>query len=99
MACRCAPTEGKRFMLDKIIATTSDVLYSYILIILLVLCGLYFTIRTRFAQFRLLGQQIKCVTDKPKDGKGVSSFQALMVSTASRVGTGNSQRSRQEPDQ
>ena len=76
-------------MLDKIIATTSDVLYSYILIILLVLCGLYFTIRTRFAQFRLLGQQIKCVTDKPKDGKGVSSFQALMVSTASRVGTGN----------
>ena len=76
-------------MLDKIIATTSDVLYSYVLIILLVLCGLYFTIRTRFAQFRLLGQQIKCVTDKPKDGKGVSSFQALMVSTASRVGTGN----------
>ncbi len=76
-------------MLDKIIAGVSDALYSYILIILLVLCGLYFTIRTRFAQFRLLGQQIKCVTDKPKDGKGVSSFQALMVSTASRVGTGN----------
>jgi len=76
-------------MLDKIVAGVSDALYSYILIILLVLCGLYFTVRTRFAQFRLIGQQIKCVTDKPKDGKGVSSFQALMVSTASRVGTGN----------
>ena len=76
-------------MLDRIVAGISDALYSYILIILLVACGLYFTVRTRFAQFRLLGQQIKCVTDKPKDGKGVSSFQALMVSTASRVGTGN----------
>ena len=76
-------------MLEIIISKISEVLYSYLLIILLVLCGLYFTVRTRFAQFRLLGQQIKSVTDKPKDGKGVSSFQALMVSTASRVGTGN----------
>lgn len=75
-------------MLDKIINTTNDVLYSYILIILLVLGGIYFTVRTRFAQIRLLGQQIKSVTEKT-DGKGVSSFQALMVSTASRVGTGN----------
>ena len=40
-------------------------------------------------QFRLFGEQIRSVTEKPKDGKGVSSFQALMVSTASRVGTGN----------
>ena len=75
-------------MIEKIINTTNDALYSYILIILLVLGGIYFTIRTRFAQFRLLGQQIKSVTEKT-DGKGVSSFQALMVSTASRVGTGN----------
>ena len=76
-------------MIDKIVNNINDALYTYILIILLIVCGLYFTIRTRFAQFRLLGQQIKCVTEKPKDGKGVSSFQALMVSTASRVGTGN----------
>ena len=75
-------------MIEKIINTTNDALYSYILIILLVLGGIYFTLRTRFAQFRLLGQQIKSVTEKT-DGKGVSSFQALMVSTASRVGTGN----------
>ena len=75
-------------MIEKIINTTNDALYSYILIILLMLGGIYFTVRTRFAQFRLLGQQIKSVTEKT-DGKGVSSFQALMVSTASRVGTGN----------
>ncbi|MBO5939348.1 MAG: alanine:cation symporter family protein [Clostridia bacterium] len=76
-------------MLENIVNAVNDALYGYILIILLVLGGLYFTVRSRFAQFRLLGAQFKSVTEKPKDGKGVSSFQALMVSTASRVGTGN----------
>ncbi len=75
-------------MIEKIINGTNDALYSYLLIILLVLGGIYFTVRTRFAQFRLLGQQFKSVMEKT-DKKGVSSFQALMVSTASRVGTGN----------
>lgn len=75
-------------MIEKIISLTNDALYSYILIILLVLGGIYFTVRTRFAQFRLLGQQFKAVTEKTNNN-GVSSFQALMVSTASRVGTGN----------
>ena len=76
-------------MLDNIISNINDVLYSYILIIVLVLGGLYFSIRTKFVQFRLFGEQFRAVMEKPKDGKGVSSFQALMVSTASRVGTGN----------
>ena len=76
-------------MLDSVVASISDALYSYILIILLVVGGLYFTFRTKFAQFRLIGEQLRAVTEKPMDGKGVSSFQALMVSTASRVGTGN----------
>ena len=76
-------------MLENFISSINDALYSYILIILLVGGGIYFTVRTRFAQFRLLKEQIKAVTEKPTDGKGVSSFQALMVSTASRVGTGN----------
>ena len=76
-------------MIDKIVAGVNDALYTYILIIILVLCGIYFTVHTKFAQFRLFPQQIKAVTEKPKDKKGVSSFQALMVSTASRVGTGN----------
>ncbi|MBR6650395.1 MAG: alanine:cation symporter family protein, partial [Clostridia bacterium] len=76
-------------MLDKIVGSINDALYSYILIIVLISGGLYFTFRTKFVQFRLLGEQFRAVTEKPKDGKGVSSFQALMVSTASRVGTGN----------
>lgn len=76
-------------MIDVIVGNISNYLYSHILIILLIVCGLYLTIRTKFCQFRLLGQQIKAVTEKPGDKKGVSSFQALMVSTASRVGTGN----------
>lgn len=76
-------------MIDKIVANINNALYTYILIIMLILCGLYFTVRTGFAQFRLFGEQIRSVTEKPADAKGVSSFQALMVSTASRVGTGN----------
>lgn len=74
--------------MNAIVESVSGILYTYILVILLVLGGLYFTIRTKGAQFRLLGEQVKSVTEKSKDGK-VSSFQALMVSTASRVGTGN----------
>lgn len=74
--------------LNKIVGYISDAMYSYILIIILVLGGLYFTLRTKFVQFRTAKEQLKSVTEK-SDGKGVSSFQALMVSTASRVGTGN----------
>ena len=74
---------------EKMIAAANDALYGYILIIVLIAGGLYFTVRTKGAQFRLFGAQIGAVTEKPKDGSGVSSFQALMVSTASRVGTGN----------
>ena len=73
----------------NIIGSTSTIMYSYVLIILLILGGLYFTIRTKFVQFSLFKEQIRLVTEKPKDKKGVSSFKALMVSTASRVGTGN----------
>ncbi len=76
-------------MIDKIVALISDALYSYILIVLLIVCGVFFTLRTRFAQFRLFPDQIRAVTEKNDSEKGVSSFQALMVSTASRVGTGN----------
>ena len=76
-------------MLSNLINTVNDYLYSYILIVLLVVGGLYFTFRTKFAQLSMAREQLKAVTEKPTDGKGVSSFHALMVSTASRVGTGN----------
>ena len=75
--------------MEKIVSLVNDALYSYVLIILLVAGGLYFTVRTKFAQFRMLPDQLRVVKERPADGKGVSSFHALMVSTASRVGTGN----------
>ena len=62
---------------------------SYILVVVLVVGGLYFTLSTKFVQFRRFKQQVKSIMERPADGKGVSSFQALIVSTASRVGTGN----------
>ena len=79
-------------MFNNLLASLNDFLYSYILIFLLVAAGIYFTIRTKFVQFRLIGDAIKALKEKAEkndNGKSVSSFQALMISTASRVGTGN----------
>lgn len=79
-------------MFNNLLASLNDFLYSYILIFLLVAAGIYFTIRTKFVQFRLISDAIKALKEKAENndnGKSVSSFQALMISTASRVGTGN----------
>lgn len=74
---------------STLIEHISNVMYSYLLIVLLLTVGLYFTLRTKFVQFRLLRESVQLVTEKGKDKNAVSPFQALMVSTASRVGTGN----------
>jgi len=74
---------------SNLIDTISGYLYSYILIIMLLAVGLYFTFRGKLLQLRLLPESIRVVGEKPKDQNSVSAFQALMVSTASRVGTGN----------
>ncbi|MBE5999192.1 MAG: alanine:cation symporter family protein [Sarcina sp.] len=66
-----------------------DVLYTWLLIYLLAGSGIYFTIRIRFAQIRLFKDALRCMMEKKEGDKGVSSFQALMIATASRVGTGN----------
>ena len=79
-------------MLDAfagLVATISGYMYSYILIVMLLAVGLYFTFRGKLVQLRLLPESIRVVIEKPKDSNSVSAFQALMVSTASRVGTGN----------
>jgi len=76
-------------ILNSIISSVSNFLYSPWVPLFLVLGGFYLSFRTRFVQFRLLGESIRVVTDKPKDRNSISSFGALMVSTASRVGTGN----------
>ena len=76
-------------MFQTIIGTISSFMYSKLLVILLIGAGVYFTIRTRFPQVRLFKNACGSVMEKPEDKGAISSFQALMVSTASRVGTGN----------
>lgn len=70
----------------------NDVLWTYILIALLLGCALWFTLKTRFVQFRMIGEMMRLLGDSTaKDGsvKHISSFQAFAISIASRVGTGN----------
>ncbi len=76
-------------IISTLIEQISNFMYSYLLIILLLAVGLYFTFRTKFVQFRLLGEALRLVTEKKEGQNSVSAFEALMVSTASRVGTGN----------
>ena len=76
-------------MFQTIISTISSFMYSKLLVILLIGAGVYFTVRTRFPQVRLFKNACGSVMEKPEDKGAISSFQALMVSTASRVGTGN----------
>ena len=63
-----------------------------LLVVLLAICGVWFTVRTRGVQFRMLGEMIRLVfqsTGKPGEGRHISSFQAFNVSLATRIGTGN----------
>ena len=76
-------------MFLDILGKIDDVMYYPVLIIIMAAAGLYFTCRTKFVQLRLFKEACRLITEKPSDKEHVSSFQALMVSTASRVGTGN----------
>ncbi len=75
------------------LAYLGDALWGYILIAVLIGCGLWFTWRTRFVQFRMIGEMMRLLTDSiapsERQHKHVSSFQAFAVSVATRVGTGN----------
>ena len=83
--------------LNSIIGQINTVLWSYVLIALLILSGLFYTIRTGFAQGRLLGDMVALITGKLsslKDGEKkvagqVTGFQAFCIAVASHVGTGN----------
>ena len=75
--------------MQNFLSILNEFLYSNILILLLVVTGLYFSIKTKFVQFRLFPEGIRLLKEKSKHENSVSSFQALMISTASRVGIGN----------
>lgn len=78
---------------NEIITAINDAVWGYVLIGVLVGCGVWFTWRTRFVQFRMVGEMLRLLTDSTihiNDGsKQISSFQAFAVSVATRVGTGN----------
>lgn len=79
-------------LLNDLILTFNDVLWTYILIALLIIIGLYFTFKTKFVQFTNIKEMFRLLGDgaKSRDSKDtISSFQAFCISTASRVGTGN----------
>ena len=83
-----------------IIGHINDFLWTYLLTVLLLGTGLYFTLRLKGVQFRMIGEMLRLLVnssqkhDDKKDlslpaDKKISSFQAFAVSLASRVGTGN----------
>lgn len=79
-------------LLNELILAFNDILWTYILIAMLIIIGLYFTFKTKFVQFKNIKEMFRLLGDgaKSKDSKdNISSFQAFCISTASRVGTGN----------
>lgn len=86
--------------MEEWIVLISDAIWTYVLIAVLVSCGIWFTWKTRGVQFRMVGEMFRLLadsatsgtsglSDKDKDHKHISSFQAFAVSVATRVGTGN----------
>lgn len=79
-------------LLGQAVDQTNNILWSYVLIIMLIAVGLWFTLRTGAVQVRMLPEMFRVLKDGigagTKDGH-ISSFQAFCVSTASRVGVGN----------
>ena len=80
--------------LEGAVNTVNSYLADYILVILLIGVGLFFTIRTRFVQVRYFGEGLRRVFGNiklrgGKQGGGMSSFQAFATAVAAQVGTGN----------
>ena len=78
----------------QIVRTINMYLSDYILIVLLLGMGIFFTIRTRFVQIRCFGEGMRQVfggfkLKGAKEKSGLSSFQALTTAIAAQVGTGN----------
>ena len=81
-------------MLLSLVQTINAYLSDYVLVILLILVGLWYSIRTGFIQVRCFGEGMRKVfgslsLNGKKHKKGMSSFQALATAIAAQVGTGN----------
>ena len=86
--------------MNELITQINDAIWGYVLIVVLIICGIWFTWKTKGVQFRMVGEMLRLLadsatsgtdslSDKDKNHKHISSFQAFAVSVATRVGTGN----------
>ncbi|WMJ77543.1 MULTISPECIES: alanine/glycine:cation symporter family protein [unclassified Sedimentibacter] len=76
-------------MLQQLLDSINGILWSNIFVALALITGLYYTIRTRGAQFRLIKLMGKYTVEKNGTGVGRSAFQSFAVTLSGRVGTGN----------
>ncbi|CAN5858149.1 alanine/glycine:cation symporter family protein [soil metagenome] len=75
--------------LSDFLSTVNSYIWSNALVYLCLGAGVYFSIRSRFVQVRQFPEMIRLMLKGEKSPSGVSSFQALTMSLAGRVGTGN----------
>jgi AGCS family alanine or glycine:cation symporter len=75
--------------LEKFVSVANAIIWSDVLIYLLLAVGIYFSIRMRFFQVRMIKEMVRLMIKGEKSSAGISSFQALAVSLSGRVGTGN----------
>nr|WP_294930051.1 alanine/glycine:cation symporter family protein [uncultured Flavobacterium sp.] len=75
--------------MEEVVGFLNNIVWSNALIILCLGAGLYFSLRTRFLQVRHFKEMFRLLFDGESSESGVSSFQALSMSLAGRVGTGN----------
>ncbi|PFE01269.1 alanine:cation symporter family protein [Bacillus cereus] len=77
-------------LLVDLVGSTNDFLWSKLLIIMLVVCGIYFTFKSKFVQFRMLKEMVRVLMEGKNGSKDqISPFQAFCIGMAARVGTGN----------
>ncbi|MGE7926378.1 alanine/glycine:cation symporter family protein [Lysinibacillus xylanilyticus] len=75
--------------ISNIVNDTNNIIWTYFIITLLLVAGLYFSFGTKFVQIRLFPEMFRLIVEKRDGESGVSPFQAFTISAASRVGTGN----------
>ena len=75
--------------MEGIVSALNDIIWSPALIYLCLGAGLFYSIMTRFVQIRLFKEMIRLLFKGKPDNDGISSFQALAVALAGRVGMGN----------
>ncbi|WP_211115503.1 alanine/glycine:cation symporter family protein [Arenibaculum pallidiluteum] len=77
-------------MIETVVGWLNGIIWNHLLIYLLIGTGLYFTVRSRFMQFRLFAHSWAALLGSRHGSKGgISSFQAFCIGLSSRVGTGN----------